>query len=762
MNLTSVTTMLAGTSLRYFIGFCALISLSVSADPACPLPEPPATPAMSAMRTQSDVDAYVFSYRQFKVRMSLHQQCLIQMRQQAPRRDSAQQQAAMTQAHQEQQAHTRLVQQQVVQADNDYRTFLDQLHRSGKGFSVSPPKAPVSANSSPNSPDPALNPCRGKPKFFRRQPGNPARLIYSGDENIRRLPSVPIALGSEIPAAVPACVKMRFTVVGEGAGRSLSELVFLGITGGIASDAPYVKAATAAIDIAVKEDLFAEIAKEGWDYEVNIPVWAQHSLFSGQPSQVATGDLAELGYYDAKKVSAEDGLRLYRVESRHKPADVFVAIKKFQPDEPIGKTPIDLLNWFRQYVAPHVQGDPQASDATATVFFYDQDVVFPAKEQATTPHAFYPPATMDPAVHQPVARALKSFRFQGRRVEMNTAFEWWIPPTNELPDPYQTLAAIQQHAAELAQISQKQQDYFSQRHASGEFQRELASKKAAFQAKLDADNASAMKAGTIFRPHSYWLSYRSYPELEWLFHGRTERKEALLHSLVFLQFYIRFQAHFAAYCPDLVPKDSPTIAYKTITQLNDLSAPIISYSAGVPIRRAYWDKFNQFFAETGQAISAQAMGELGSGGSGSSTGLAQAQLIMGLNRDLARIFKENSCESGFMQQLSENMRRIAYGEPTVQADRAMTFQYQQHDTSKHLVKPTLAGACYDATLGDIDSRTIPLCQCFEERFSTLLSEQEMAAAIADYPAFERKINTTPDTPRDPLWRYVNEANRCKR
>src|SRR5690606_22296330 len=355
-----------------------------------------------------------FSYKQYRTRMNMYQQCIMEFERTSLRTGGMKSREDVEKALKAQQEQREKINQQLAKVNREYRIFLDQLQKSGK--SPSPQQQSVSTKQKEQAAD-SGNPCKQNAKFFPRQKSAvPLRRIYNGNSNISKLPSSPAVFPKEIPAGNSSCVKMSFTVFGEGQQRRVAELTLLGLTYPTApSDAPYVAAAKSAIEIAVREDLFPEIAKEGWNYEVNIPVWREHSLFSGRKTQVANKDLAHLGYYDAVKVGDIDNTQVFKVESLHPATEVFVVIKKFKPDELIEKEASEMLPWFRKHVAPHVQGDAQSTTASASVYFYDRDIIFPPKPRSRDLVQYYPPQTLDPASTLPVARALKTFLFHGQR-----------------------------------------------------------------------------------------------------------------------------------------------------------------------------------------------------------------------------------------------------------------------------------------------------------------------------------------------------------
>lgn len=752
--------------LVFLVLLTCLLSAQALATTSCPQPEPPATPNAKTASSQQRIDDYDFSYKQYRVRMNMHQQCVNEFWQTSLRKagnDPTNSRAAIAKVLQSQQEHSMQLTKQVIQADREYRIFIGQLQQSGKGPSNT--QQTVASNQgnhqgakSGGADGGVGNPCSGEPKFHRRQQtGTTYRRIYNGVANIRHLPSKPVAISNEIPVANPSCVKMGFTVFGEGEQRQVAELALLAITGPVvSSDDPYVAAATNAIKMAVREDLFPEKTKEGWNYEVNIPVWREHSLFSGQNTHIAKTDLAHLGYYDAEKVNDIDNMQIFRVANRHQGEDIFVVIKKFQPDEPIEKPQAEMFSWFHQYVAPYAKGDPRTSHAAATVYFYDKEVLYDAREQSDNPVGFYPPETMDPANHQPVARALKSFTFHGRRVNLGSPVEWGRL-TNNRSDPYTTLAKIQEQSDKLEQIVENQQAYFRQNAAA---RPAVNTQQLAYQERIKTDSATAAAQGLIYRPPSYWATFASFPEMGQIFNGAKEHRKALEHSIVYMEIYMRYQAHFAANCPALIPKGAPGYYYKTTTEYSD-SMPISTYSDTVYVRPEYWEKFNEFLARTGRAYSGNFAAASMDFKESAQMGMAVARNIMGVNRDLERIFQESDCNSGFQQQFSENLRRLAYGEKTLQMDTAAKFTFAAQDTSKHKVKPSLAGVCFDAVYGQIDSTTIKWCQCLEQKFQSVLSSSEMADAIANYDGFKDKIHNVPATPRDPLWRYYETAGACK-
>lgn len=720
---------------------------------SCPQPEPPAAPNAKTAASQKSIDAYDFSYKQYRTRMNMYQQCIMEFERTSLRTGGMKSREDMEKALRAQQEQRAKISQQVEKVTREYRLFLDQLQKSGK--SPSPQQQSVSTKQNEQAAD-SGNPCKQNAKFLPRQKSAVSlRRIYTGNSNISKVPSKPAVFPKEIPTGNSSCVKMSFTVFGEGQQRRVAELTLLGLTGPIVpSDAPYVAAAKSAIEIGVREDLFPEIAKEGWNYEVNIPVWRDHSLFSGRKTQVAKKDLAHLGYYDAKQVSDIDNTQVFKVENLHPATEVFVAIKKFKSDELIEKEPSEMLSWFRKHVAPHVQGDPQSTMASASVYFYDRDIIFPPKADTRDMVHYYPPETRDPASTLLVARALKTFVFNGRRVQRGTPLEWWNPPINQQPDTFTTLAKIQEHSNQLEQIAQKQRDYFQQNAANPQ---RVNTEQIEYEAQIKADRDIAAKQGTIYRPPSYWATYATYPEVGEIFNGATRNREALEHSIAYMELYMRYQAYFSANCPALIPKGAPAYAYKTTTEYNNMP-PISTYSDTVQVRPEYWEKFNELKDKVGthySGIYRMALGDLGS------TNRMIADSIGGVNSDLERIFQENDCNSGFQQQFSENLRRLAYGEKTLQTDTSTKFTFVDRDTSKHQVKPRLASACFDAESGRATERDVKFCQCLDRRFSGILSAAEMSDAIADYRVFAQKLYFPPEAPRDPLWRYYNAGADCR-
>lgn len=277
----------------------------------------------------------------------------------------------------------------------------------------------------------------------------------------------------------------------------------------------------------------------------------------------------------------------------------------------------------------------------------------------------------------------------------------------------------------------------------------------------------------VYREPSYWAKYNDGEAMAGILNGRRDaRGEARFNAI-----YYYYQGSFSANCPKLIPEGSPQINYENVTKYRD-GSEIRSPAGTLRIRAEYLTKFQAFGSELRDGIG-EAMvpgNNVGAALAGAATNPRElqrkvasiAKLIQEVKKDLDTLFTDNACESGLQTQFSENLRRLAYDEPTLQQDPNVKVNYAARESSQQSVKKTITSACYEhykaawlkRPYGDFWHQHGDWCRCLDKQFSQSLSTADLRAAIDDFDTFETSVTKTPRSATDPGWRRVETARIC--
>jgi hypothetical protein len=153
-----------------------------------------------------------------------------------------------------------------------------------------------------------------------------------------------------------------------------------------------------------------------------------------------------------------------------------------------------------------------------------------------------------------------------------------------------------------------------------------------------------------------------------------------------------------------------------------------------------------YFSNPGGAISEQ-MGAI----------MLLARVLLALHDDMPLLF-EGGCNNAVLTQLQENMRRMALGLPSLQAERTgqLLRDWRQQPQS-------LSQACQKYIQEGGFSVGREWCPCLERVFVQRTTVGERWGIYDDYTRFFRTVDTPPGGgPNDPAWRWYEPANACRR
>lgn len=629
------------------------------------------------------------------------------------------------------------------------------------------------------------NPCANKGQIVRvgAEPAN-FLTLYNGYDKLRAAPSTLIPFPEEIASDQPkACMIFSLTIEESGAHRTAKNPRLIARSQYLNSpdDAIYTQAALRVLNAVVSSNVLPGEYVPNEIYVIAVPLWREHALYTTDFAQIMGADLAAMGYTDAKKLSENDNVTVYELFNPGLP--IFVAVRSFERDEPIihyvskspdttkpGVTSNQLweygpatINWFSKNIAPHIT--TSTNYANAEVRLYAREVRFaPAESEINHRIVPYPPTTTEPRTRKSVDRVIGVIYMQGHRSSVSAPWLWEMNANKRMQPPkFNTLSQIQAQSNLVTRRNDDERAAITAARERGPQDRAPAILAVAEAVKKE--EAAYITKGLAYRPSSYWASFANEKEMKNIFEGKFSDADI---SFVFKFIYRNYQSAFYSNCPTLIPEGAPGYDYYEVRYVRNI--PMSKTPAGkIKVRPEYWQKFKQFEDNLSEDINRRSIEDMNEFlfDKNSRRKLVMSntafylKTLPAINRDLSKFFKDNGCNSGLQQQFSENMRRIAYGEPVLQ-DAKGSFSYAALDTTRDMVKPTLLTACIDARVGRSAQYPNSWCRCLNEKFESVLTSGEMTAAINDYITFEKKISAAPiGRPNDPGWRYYQTANPCR-
>jgi hypothetical protein len=291
---------------------------------------------------------------------------------------------------------------------------------------------------------------------------------------------------------------------------------------------------------------------------------------------------------------------------------------------------------------------------------------------------------------------------------------------------------------------------------------------------VDQNKRSANAKLLIQRDIRYWAKYNNTALMDAVLSGNPKARD----DADFKALYYFYQKSYFANCPQMVPKESPGIVSET-TREEKYGPPTVISRDLVLVRKEYFKKFQEYAAHLSAAASSANMssvsGYLSNPSNQSLRDMARTAgnmvtSILNFKQDLDTLVTDNDCDSGLQQQFSENLRRLAYDEPTLQQDVKLSVNYAAKDKSLGSFRKSLTIACYDHYKAEREARSWggdfwyehgKWCRCLDRQFTPMLSPAEMSSAIGNFKEFERSVTKELTSANDPAWPRVSAANTCK-
>lgn len=616
-------------------------------------------------------------------------------------------------------------------------------------------------------------------------------MTYNGHDRLRAAPTPLLPYPPALRGKGPACFAFRLDVTGspEQLRFGRPEIIAAHFTDSRsrADFALYAQTATEVLWQLLDSGTLPRPLRPDEFNAILVPLWPPHPLFSGDPALVWAPALSHLGFADARLLSESPQLSLYELGRREQfaPAGdsrrlLLLALRDFAPDEPIIEPGANeqgygprTQQWFDRHIAPAIAATPGRT-VRVDVLLYARDQLYPPVEVEARFAALndfllqstFPPPTEDPVTGMPVSRALGTLGFLGQRETSDGPLRW--ARASGSGTQAMTLADMQQQHERGE--ARRQHLLANAARAQEQAPARYEETQRRYRSAIASEAAAAQARGLVYREPAYWLHFHNDRYFAGILDGSFDRGlELLLGNL-----YVRYQGWLAGACPQLIPDGAPGIQYDTILRSGFDDPGIHIASEVIRVRPAYWQQFEAFLRQRAEFMDRQARrgaaqwaGGQGAGELGRDMQSTLRESVQ-ITADLRRLFDDNDCDSGLLQQFDDNLYRLAHGQPVLQAEQR-SFDYAARDSTRAPARASLASACVEDHLfrfpdrheGERSDRR-RFCRCLDERFATVLNGSEMRAAIDDYTVFDRKINTMPSSSRDPMWRYYGTANACRR
>jgi hypothetical protein len=121
-------------------------------------------------------------------------------------------------------------------------------------------------------------------------------------------------------------------------------------------------------------------------------------------------------------------------------------------------------------------------------------------------------------------------------------------------------------------------------------------------------------------------------------------------------------------------------------------------------------------------------------------GLEVARIKMALRDDMKLLFAEPvQCASGVIKQFMENLRRLADGEPTLQAQRVPDTLPSPDDAPE-----TIVDACNKFDRDNGHPRNTKFCSCLDRQLTPLYTAFELSKQLENYSALIERASYPPN------------------
>ncbi|MDH5180376.1 MAG: hypothetical protein OEZ39_00765 [Gammaproteobacteria bacterium] len=297
------------------------------------------------------------------------------------------------------------------------------------------------------------------------------------------------------------------------------------------------------------------------------------------------------------------------------------------------------------------------------------------------------------------------------------------------------------------------------------------SKNSGFAPSADVqENKYSTKNGLIVRPLEYWVRF-STPEFRNIFEGDFTNAN---DNVIFMLTYYGYQNWFSNKCPHLIPEGSPSRTFiREEYYGNDLFPSRTINEGKVFVRREYWNKYQELSRQAGELIAKTGLAQMRSAMSGQRPSLSDiikypkeiGGQVFGIGADLAIIFAQETCESGFNRQFSENLRRFAYGMPVLQKVNNRHFDYSKHDSGlRNALIKSIASTCttyYADNSAMNNSDLLRWCKCIGDRLTPTMKAEDKKEVISKPKTLDWIVRGGYEF-NDPKYRYTLEVEKCRR
>lgn len=669
-----------------------------------------------------------------------------------------------------------------------------------------PPVLAADAN-----PNPCASPqIAARLQAVQQQSRVPVPVLYDGVQPLRRVPINPVSIAEQIG---PACVLLTSTLIRRGGEYFVEDAGYVAAAGFIAGGnrtrgiQMITNAAAQVLREIVNQEVLPVAPQDSGRYLVAIPLWGEHPLYQrrgaatpspdvapptaagGVPSpRVAAGatppsgasatptNLSDRGWPEAQLLSDADGVSIYLLTQRAHQA-YFAVVRAVRADQPL----ID--------VQESKQGAPR-------FFEYGPETTTRFRERILPlirPNAY---RLMDIEVWHYV-KDVHLARLEGSgmrhpltgsdRVEVPAVFETWALSRRTATEPFTAWAGSMHFGvrrpdhntvAEIRALQSKQERQLADNNAQqavAEASRTAAREaRTARLAALERERARVYpSAGLEYRAPEYWQRYRLGTELRAVFDGDFPE---VRRQWEFAQIYRSVVRSFSRRCDAHIPKGSPELrvaetSYDRKTDTTStLSEEVIRVREAWAAPYEWWDKnLPQALPRLPPSAGTNTLNPLprapgkneNSPLGATTTMLTGAQLLarvqLALRDDMPLLFNDG-CMNPVLTQLQENMRRMALGLPTLQAERAPQL-LRDWRAFPH----TVTDGCQRDVREDGSDVGRNWCSCLEQVVNARTTVGERWKYLEDYKGFMRALYMQPTGgPNDPGWGLYQAASACVR
>lgn len=646
------------------------------------------------------------------------------------------------------------------------------------------------------------NPCANpqiasRLQWAQQQSTAPVPVLYDGVQPLRSAPKLPAAIAENVG---PACVLLTSTLVRRGNEFFVEDAAYITAVGFIQGGGRtrgiqlITKTATQVLREIINQDVLPVAPSKDGRYFVAIPLWRDHPFFqrnaaaerpgadsSAPPAGTASGSVSALrdrGWPEAQLLSGAEGVDIYLLAQREHHV-YFAVVRSLSADQPLldvqetirGQRKVldygpETQRRFRERILPYIR--PNANRIMEVeVWHYIKDVHLVRQKDTWADKRH--PLTGSDSVEVPAAVET----WDSLRRASTEPFQWWGESEHfgvRRPN-LNTMAEIRAAQEKGAAQAAAQEQYRTARDAKEQAEREA---RATRLAALEQERASVYPSKNLaYRAPVFWQRYKLAAELRAVFDGDFPEAR---RQWEFAQIYRTVVRSFSRRCDQLIPQGSPELrvtqksynpTYETVDTVYDEvirirqewadpyewwdknlphALPLYPAAAGKnsldPLPRPPGRDENNPLSATMHMLGGVSL-------------LARVQLAL---RDDMPLLFEDGCMNPVLTQLQENMRRMALGLPTLQAERASQLVSGWRDQPL-----TVKDACERNVREDGSDVGRNWCTCLEQVVNTRTTVGQRWEYLAEYKRFMRSLYMQPTGGQnDPAWQLYEAAGACVR